>query len=71
MSQAFASDEGEKWRRAADEEYAALIKNQAWTLTKLPPGCQAITNKWLFKRKYAPDGTISRYKARLVVRGFS
>lgn len=71
MSQAFASDESENWRKAADEEYAALMKNQTWNLTKLPPGRQAITNKWLFKRKYAPDGSVSRYKARLVVRGFS
>lgn len=71
MSQAFASDEGEKWRKAADEEYQSLIKSQTWILTKLPPGCQAITNKWIFKRKYASDGQVSRYKARLIVRGFS
>lgn len=37
MSQAFASDEGKKWRKAADEEYAALMKNQTWNLTSSHP----------------------------------
>ena len=27
--------------------------------------------KWIFKRKYLPDGYIEKYKARLIAKGFS
>lgn len=36
-----------------------------------PPHRSIITTKSLFRRKYNSDGTLSRYKARLVARGFS
>ena len=38
-------------------------------LTQLPPGCKAITYKWVFQLKINADGT-KRYKARLVIRGY-
>jgi hypothetical protein len=34
-----------------------------------PPRCKPISCKWMFKRKALPDGN-TRYKARLVIRGF-
>jgi len=30
-----------------------------------------ITSKWIFKKKKRVDGTIERFKARLVIRGFN
>ena len=35
------------------------------------PGKAAIGSHWVFKLKRNPDGTIDRYKARLVAQGFS
>lgn len=54
-----------------DEEYESLLKNKTWILTKLPSGRKPITTKWVYKLKRKVDGSIERYKARLVARGFS
>lgn len=64
------SDAGD-WKAAMKEEIDALIENNTWELTELPFNKQAIKSKWVFKIKYNPDGTISKYKARLVVKGCS
>lgn len=53
------------------EEIASLGKNRTWTLTDLPEGRKAIRNKWVFTIKRGSDGSIQRYKARLVVKGCS
>ena len=55
---------------ATDEEYSSLVSMNAWVLTELPPGYKAIPCKWVFKRKLNADGSIERYKARLVIKGF-
>ena len=53
------------------QEYDSLIRNGTWTLCKLPAGRKAIKSKWVYKAKTKDDGTIERYKARLVAQGFS
>lgn len=52
------------------EEFNALVKQNTWHLTSLPPGKHAIGCKWVFRVKRNPDGSISRYKARLVAKGY-
>jgi histone deacetylase 1/2 len=51
-------------------EFDALLANKTWTLVPPPPHARAITGKWVFRIKLKPDGTLDRYKARWVVRGF-
>jgi hypothetical protein len=36
-----------------------------------PYGCKPIGCKWVFKKKLRPGGTIERYKARLVDKGYT
>ncbi|XP_042944481.1 uncharacterized mitochondrial protein AtMg00810-like [Carya illinoinensis] len=48
-------------------ELRALEANSTWTLEPLPPGKKPIGCKWVFKTKLQADGSIERYKARLVV----
>jgi len=55
---------------AMDQELTALEQNGTWTLTSLPPGKRTLTSKWVYRVKFRPDGSVERYKARLVIRGF-
>jgi hypothetical protein len=36
-----------------------------------PPDVNVVSDKWVFKHKFHSDGTLSRYKARWVVHGYS
>ncbi|CAA7029624.1 unnamed protein product [Microthlaspi erraticum] len=51
------------------QEIEALEENQTWTIETLPKGKKAIGSKWVYKLKFHADGTLERYKARLVVLG--
>ena len=54
-----------------DEEVDALDNNDTWRLTPLPEGKKAIGCKWVYKIKHNADGSISRYKACLVAKGYA
>lgn len=51
-------------------EIDALEINGTWELTSLPTGKRAVGSKWVYKLKLKPDGTIDRYKASLVAKGY-
>ena len=69
MDEALNSSNAFKWKAAADSEYESLLKNDTWKLVELPPGKNVVGCKWIFKLKRNADGSISRYKARLVTQG--
>lgn len=67
---ALSSNNSHKWKQAMDSEYKSLIENNTWTLTDLPAGKKAIPCKWVYKTKLDADGNITKYKARLVIKGY-
>ena len=46
------------------------MQNRTWELVNLPLGNKPIGWKWIFKRKLRIDGTIDKYKTRLVAKGY-
>jgi hypothetical protein len=59
------------WRDAMAEEFNALLKNGTWTLVSPTNSMNIIVGyKWVFRIKRKADGSIDRYKVRLVVKGF-
>jgi hypothetical protein len=59
------------WCAAMEDEYGALISNRTWELVPRPQGSNVVTGKWVFTHKLRADGTLDRYKARWVLRGFT
>ncbi|GJX74301.1 zinc finger, CCHC-type containing protein [Tanacetum coccineum] len=54
------------WKEAIDDEIGSIMENNTWVLSDLPPGCKPLGCKWIFKRKMKVDGTIDKFKARLL-----
>lgn len=59
------------WRNAMTDEYTALLDNNTWELVPRPANTNVINYIWLFRHKFHANGTLQRYKARLVVNGRS
>ena len=59
-----------EWEQAMTFEHQSLLKNTS-VLSDLPPGKKPIGCKCVYKIKYKSDGTLDKYKDRLVAKGFS
>ena len=65
------SPKKDKWINAMEQELKSLKENKVWELVELPKDQKIIGSKWVYNLKSGPDGSIERYKARLVAQGFS
>ncbi|XP_043687549.1 uncharacterized mitochondrial protein AtMg00820-like [Telopea speciosissima] len=52
------------------EEFDALLRNNTWSLVARIPNMNLIGCKWIYRIKQKADGSLERYKARLVSKGF-
>jgi hypothetical protein len=60
-----------KWDNAMDEDMAALDANATWELVTLPEDKKTIGCKWMYKVKHNANGSVSKYKARSVAKGYA
>jgi hypothetical protein len=67
--EAMSSDDKEQWQHAIENELKSLEEHNTWELSQLPPGKRPLPCKWVFRRKYGPDGEVQRFKGRIVVMG--
>lgn len=69
--EAIKSKESTQWIKAMDSEIKSLYDNETWVMSDLPKGAKALPSKWVYRVKLNPDGTIDKFKARLVIKGFT
>ena len=60
-----------KWEEAINVELQQLIRNGTWIEVTRPKNVHLVGSKWVFDLKKNTDGTIARFKARLVAQGFT
>ncbi|CAI7774790.1 unnamed protein product [Closterium sp. NIES-53] len=72
VQQALGGEHREKWREAMDIELKALEERNTWKVVPISVARNKtiLTEKWVFRVKTKADGTIEKFKARWVVRGF-
>ncbi|KAL0361579.1 UNVERIFIED_CONTAM: Retrovirus-related Pol polyprotein from transposon TNT 1-94 [Sesamum radiatum] len=69
FDEAMKSQDVAFWKEAINDEMNSIMGNNTWVLADLLPGCKPGC-KWIFKKKMKVDGTIEKFKARLVIQGF-
>ncbi|OMO81435.1 Reverse transcriptase, RNA-dependent DNA polymerase [Corchorus capsularis] len=60
-----------KWISTMKEEYTTLLQNGTWSLVLKTPNMNIVGCRWFYKIKERADGTIERYKPRLVAKGYT
>jgi hypothetical protein len=60
-----------EWRTAISFEFNALLQNGTWILVPPTPAPNLVGSKWIFCIKRRVDGTIDKYKARLVAKRYN
>ncbi|CAL1409757.1 unnamed protein product [Linum trigynum] len=64
--------EDPRWGKAMDTEIDALHANNTWTLVpRPPPEVPIVGSRWLYAVKMLPDGSVERFRARLISQGFT
>lgn len=68
---AIRSPHAQHWQDAMTAELKAMEDMQVWEVVPKPDNVNVVSSKWVYKLKRDANGEISRYKARLVARGFT
>ena len=53
------------------EEYISIMTNDVWEVVPRPHNGSVVVSRWIYKIKYAADGSIEKFKARFVAKGYA
>ena len=70
FKEAMSKPEVPYWKEAINDEVESILQNHTWELVDLPPSSKPLGYKWIFNKKMKADGSIDKYKARLVIKGY-
>ena len=68
--EAMQSPYRDRWLEACNSEMSSLEQHGTWILVPRPTDRKVLKNKWVFVIKHNADGSIERFKARLVIKGY-
>jgi transposase InsO family protein len=73
LAEARSRPDAAEWELAVLEEMETLKRCKTWDpdLVELPPDRTPIGCRWVFRLKRTAEGSVERYKARLVAQGYS
>jgi len=80
FTEAIDSSDAPFWKETINNEISSIIENYtlnltdlspSCNLTDLSPSCKPIGCKWIFKKKMRHDGSIEKYKARLLAKDYT
>ena len=71
VHEALNGEQSSRWREAMESEYSSLLKNDTWDLVPPPEGKNIVGSPWVLKVKHDENGSVKRFKARLVAQGYS
>ena len=60
-----------EWIESMTEEYQLIMKNDVWDILPKIESKSVVSSQWIYKLKHVVNGSIKKYKARFVARGFS
>ena len=58
------------WVDAMVEEYNSIMTNDFWEVVPRPRDRSVVGSRWIYKIKYAADGSVEKYKSRFVAKGY-
>ncbi|CAI7870400.1 unnamed protein product [Closterium sp. NIES-54] len=70
-TEALASPDAPLWKQAMEKELASIKENDVFELVDPPKGAYLVGCKWVLKKKLGADGSVERYKVRLVTQGYT
>ena len=53
------------------KEYSSIMTNDVWEVVPRPEDKSIVSSIWIFKIKYVADGSVEKYKARFVAKGYA